>query len=293
MKTGVQGMLIRWSILFVLLYFGPIFSSIPPSKPAGWDAWRFNQKIKWRGKHLDPRIPYASLVDKLLVKKIVHDEIATAKVFFATNDPREISLEKLPSTFMMKSNNASGRGILVKDGLVMATKKREGIVPKKCTNELLRRYAKKWLSEIYGSDNEKQYRLIKSMIFFEEYLEDITMELELYLFNGKVRVITLFFANGYTNKPSVSYYDENWNLFDVIHPRFISKNDPIEKPPYLEKLIAFAERFGAQMDHVRVDFFITPKEIYFGEFTFTTGGGIGVSHLNSIMGNYWDFPDPN
>ena len=162
---------------------------------------------------------------------------------------------------------------MVKDGEVLATKKREaGFVPTQCTNDFLRSYAKKWLNSLYAADKEKQYELIKPMIFFEEYLDDIDMEVELYFFNGKARVITLFFVDGYINKPTVSYYDANWNLFNVIHPKFTVKTDPIQKPPFVDKLIAFGERYAKKIDHVRIDFFITrKKEIYFGEFTFTTG----------------------
>ena len=131
------------------------------------------------------------------------------------------------------------------------------------------------------------------MIFFEEYLDDINMEAELCFFNGKLRLITLFFNDRYiTKKPTVSYYDENWNIFNVTHPKYTVKTDPVKKPPFMDKLIAFGERYAKKMDHVRIDFFITPKkEIYFCEFTFTTGGGYKRDHLDQMVGRYWDFPD--
>jgi hypothetical protein len=202
-------------------------------------------------------------------------------------------MENLPKTFMMKSNNASGRGILVKNGVVMATRKRESnFQPIICTDEFLRSYAKKWLSTIYAENQEKQYALIKPMVFFEDYIEDITHEIELYFFNGKVRLITLFFIDSYLNKPEVSYYDENWNLFDIKHPSFQVRTKPVEKPAYVDELIAFSERLVNKIDHVRVDFFISKDEIYFGEFTFTTGGGNNLEHLNKMVGSYWNFPNP-
>lgn len=287
-------MFVRFLLFFALLMCGPVFSISPPEKPVNWDKWTFHQKIRWRGRNLDPRIPYAPLVDKLEVKKNVQDEISTATVFLATNDPTQIFMEKLPKSFIMKANNASGRGILVKNGMVIATKKREAnFIPRECTDDFLRSYAQTWLSDLFGANKQKQYGLIKPMIFFEEFLENITMDIELYFFNGKVRVIGLFFNEGYSKNPKVSYYDENWNLFDVKHPRLATNTEPIDKPPYLDKLIAFGERFAEKVDHVRVDFFVTEKEIYFGEFTFTTGGGYSLPHLDLMIGNFWDFPDPN
>jgi len=269
------------------------FGLSPPDKPPHWDTWRFDQKIIWRALNLDPRIPYGPLVDKIKSKQIVQNEIKTAQVYFATDDPSQISLQKLPKTFMMKSNNASGRGILVHNGIVMATRKRESTFqPIECTNEFLRLYATTWLKTLYAANQEKQYALVKPMVFFEEYLENISTEVELYFFNGKVRLITLFYTDGYTKNPMVAYYDENWNLFDITHPSFVVKTEPIEKPSYMDELIAFGERIAEKIDHVRIDFFIKGNDIYFGEFTFTTGGSCRLEHLNTMIGSYWDFPDP-
>lgn len=287
-------MTIRWLIVLSLLINLNLFSVSPPSKPPEWDNWTFNKKILWRGVNLDPRIPYGPLVDKLVVKKIVEDHLPTAKTFFATNAPSQINLENLPSTFMMKANNASSRGILVKNGMVISTRKREtDFVPIECSNELLRSYAQEWLTDLYKANKEMQYGLVKPMILFEEYLEDTSMDVELYFFNGKMRLISLFFIEDYTKKPMVSFYDENWNLLEAADFRnLFAKNEPIEKPPYIDKLISFGECFAEKIDHVRIDFFVSRQDVYFGEFTFTTGGGNNIDCLNSMIGNHWDFPDP-
>jgi hypothetical protein len=280
-------------IVFFTLICTHIFCWSPPSKPADWDNWKFNQKIKWRGLNLDPRIPYGPLVDKIKVKQIVQKDIKVAQILFATDDPSEISMEKLPKTFIMKANNGCGRGILVKDGVVLGTKKQESnFSPIKCTDRYLRAYAKKWLSDLRELDQEKQYALVEPIIFFEEYLEDIKLEVELYFFNGKVRLITVYFMDGYTNAREVSFYNENWEKFDINHPRHRNRKTPIEKPFYIDDLIAFGERYAEKIDHVRIDFFINGDNVYFGEFTFTTSGGNGIDHLNAMIGTHWDFPDP-
>ncbi len=280
-----------WFIILLLLLNTQIFSVSPPKKPASWDSWQYHEKIRWRALHLDPRIPYVPLVDKIQVKEVVRGEMKTAQTFFITDDPSQIFMEELPSSFVMKSNNASSRGILVKNGIVLATKKRESdFQPTVCTNEFLRSYAEKWLNTPYAANHEKQYALIHSMILFEEYIEDITTEIELYCFNGKVRMIGLFFSSGYTNNPEISYYDANWNLFDVVHPLFSMRTNVIEKPDYIDPLIAFAERFTKKIDHVRIDFFVKGEDIYLGEFTFTTAGGCKLDHLNAMLSEYWDFP---
>lgn len=287
-------MFARWLIYLSFFLIFQISSLPPPEKPSDWGNWTFSQKISWRGRNLDPRIPYGPLVDKLLVKKIVQDEMPTAKSLFATDDPSQIFKKKLPRNFVMKANNGSGRGILVRKGNVIATRKRESdFIATKCTNEFLRLNARQWLSNLYAEGSEKQYGLVKPMILFEEYLEDIGMDIELYFFNGKVRVISVFFNEDYKETPMVSYYDENWNLFDTTHPTLPVKSEPIGRPLYLDKLIAFGERLAEKIDHVRIDFFISNETVYFGEFTFTTGGGGALDHLNAMIGNYWDYPDPS
>ncbi len=284
-----------WVVLF-LFFCTNGRSQTPPEKPADWDSWRFSEKIIWRGTHLDPRIPYGPLIDKLGVKKLIELDrgpIRAAKVLFATDDPSKIRLKNLPKTFIMKPNNASGRAVLVVDGMLVATKKREkDFTAQKCTNEFLRTVAHEWLVQPYLPDKEVQYSLIKPMVFFEEYLTEVSMEIQLYLFNQKVCVIGILLNDAYTSSPVMSYYDENWNLFDVFHTQLETNFYPLNRPPYFDDLIAFAQRFTEGIDHVRVDFFINGDDLYFGEFTFTTGGGKWIEHLDVMVGNHWDFPDP-
>lgn len=286
-------MILRWLVVFSL-FCVKLFSLAPPAKPADWDNWKYNQKVIWRGVNLDPRIPYGPLVDKLVVKDIVKDHIPTAKVVFATNDPSEINIENLPKTFLMKANNGSYRGILVKDGIVITDKKRCGnFVPIPCTNDFLRSYAVQWLQEPYEVHREMQYGLVKPMIFFEEVLEDFSKDVELFFFNGKVRLIAVRFNEDYTKQPKIAYYDEHWNLLNVPHRKLEMNRVPIEKPHYLDRLIAFGELFAEKIDHVRIDFFEANNDVYFGEFTFTTCSGTGIDYLNEMIGNYWDYPEPD
>lgn len=269
---------------------GFALSSIP-EKPADWDEWIFNQKISWRGQHLDPRIPYASLVDKLKVKAIVGKNLLTAKTLFSTDNPRLIVLKALPKNYIMKANNASGRGLLVKEGLILASRKRDiDFIPIKATKKILRSYAKEWLETPYSPSTEMQYALMKPMIIFEEYLENLTMDIELFCFNGKVGLIEILFIDDYKKMPVISFYDANWNLLEATHPDLEVKNERIDKPEWLDELIRFVGRFTRNIDHVRVDFYFNGKDVYFGEFTFTTGGNVVPEKFQKMLGSYWEFP---
>lgn len=265
-----------------------------PEKPAKWDKWSYTEKIAWRGKNLDPRIPYGLYVDKLKVKEIMQDSILVAKVLFATDDPSAISVESLPDRYFMKANNASGRGLLVKDGMILASCKGESdFVPVPATAENLRSYANDWLTIPYRDEKEMQYSLVKPMILFEEYLDQHHTDINLFCFYGKVKLIVIFFIDEYQKKPVLSWYDSDWNIIEASHSKYQTVNKKIEEPAWLKKLIAYTEQLTQHIDHVRVDYFLSGNDIYFGEFTFTTGVKGLRFHPKSykyVLGSYWKYP---
>ena len=60
--------------------------------------------------------------------------------------------------------------------------------------------------------------------------------------------------------------------YQICYPR--APEIIIERPSCLDELIDAAEKLGAGFRHVRVDFYIVDDQIYFGEMTFTHGGGL-------------------
>lgn len=289
--------MIQLCALILLTLFSSLYAAPIPKKPAGWDKWTFSEKIAWRGKNLDPRINYRVLVDKLLVKEVMKEHVKVAKTLFATDDPSTISTLNLPTSYMMKANNACGRGLLIKDGFIVARHKGDvDFIPIEATDEVLRSYAAAWLSSCYMPNTEKQYKMVKPMVLFEEVLEELTMDLEFFCFNGKVPLILIKFREGYKNPPpSRSLYDSDWNLIkgqNVGPYTFI--NTRIDPPKGFQELLALTQELTRDMDHVRVDYFLVGEEFYFGEFTFTTWGGNAQtflpSYFNKLLGEHWVYP---
>jgi hypothetical protein len=196
----------------------------------------------------------------------------------------------------MKANNACGRGLLIKDGMLVARKKQDvDFIPIPVTDDLLRSYASEWLTTPYAPKTEKQYQLIKPMIIFEEYLENLTLDIQLYCFCGKVPLVAVIFRDNYLNIPARSFYDADWNFIPVKNPWFPVNNSKIDCPKAWEKIVALSKKLTQNIDHVRVDFFGVGDEIYFGEFTFTSNGGnrnkFPSSHYEVLLGNYWTYPE--
>lgn len=264
-----------------------------PKKPLRWDTWPYYQKVRWRGEHLDPRIDYALYADKLAVKQLVEGDMAVAKVLFATDDPDTISLVGLPKSFVMKANNGSNRSLLVIEGMVVSRKK--GLAYEACpvTDDTLRSYATSWLRTPYMSKREKQYGQIKPMVFIEEYIDGIALEINVHSFYGKAQLIGITLDEIFSKTPLYAFYDLDWNLLPMRRADYPPLKKGIERPKRLEEIIQLTEKLTKQFDYVRVDFLLKGDEIYFGEFTFTPDAGkvrYVPPSFESQLSHHWLYP---
>ena len=125
----------------------------------------YNEKIVWKKIYdRNPLLPITS--DKYqirsYIKKVLGEEKAKEiliPLFYVTDQPETIPFDRLPSSFIVKSNHASGRNIIVKNGHYI----REKII-KTC---------KGWLKMPYGLEKlEWAYQSIKRKIIIEKLLQD-------------------------------------------------------------------------------------------------------------------------
>ncbi len=85
-------------------------------------------------------------------------------------------------------------------------------------------------------------------------------------------------------------YDLDWNLqpWTQAFPNFKGK---VEKPLNFEEMVRIAGVLCKGFSHVRVDLYNVDGKIYFGEMTFSSGGGhekIIPSEYDEILGDMWD-----
>ncbi len=176
----------------------------------------------------------------------------------------EIPLEKLVPPFVIKCNNGCG---LIK----LVTSPIEDF----CA---LRKSISKWL-EYDDFGIERHYRNVKNAIFLEELLpiknEEI-IDYKIWCFNGKA--FSVLTCSERTDKSVVlGSYDLEWNY----HPEHLKSNkhffigsEPIAKPINFEEMLKIAETLSKNFLEVRVDLYNINGRIYFGEFTFTSLGGM-------------------
>ncbi|WP_438766556.1 ATP-grasp fold amidoligase family protein [Kushneria sp. TE3] len=228
----------------------------------------FSEKIGYRKLHPTPSMSVLS--DKIAVRDYVRERIGEQYLIpcYATADELTPELLKtLPERFVMKGNHGSGYNLLVED-------KSQWTFPE------LYDISQNWLNDDFSRVNrETQYRAIKPRLLFEQRLgSDPVIPPSDYKFhcfrrNGKLTVIVQimvgrFQAGGHQRV----CLTPDWQPVRV-ETREIEDVSTVEKPAGFDRALALSEQLSEGFDYVRVDFYILDDEIYFGELTFTPGGG--------------------
>jgi len=245
----------------------------------------FNEKIVW--KKINDRNPLLPITtDKYKVrsyiKKVLGEEKAEEiliPLLYITDKPENIPFERLPSAFIVKPNHTSGDKIIVENSYF--NKKQ---IIKTC---------RRWLKTPYGLEKlEWASQPIKRKIIIEKLLREdngnTPKQLNFYMFHGKCKSVHVIFDNK-MKKPSISFFDEKWNLLSVKKPNRLEA-PKINKPKNYEIMLELAEKLAEAFDHVRVDLYQLNKKIYFGELTHYTASGtikLDPSSYEFELGKHW------
>ena len=78
-----------------------------------------------------------------------------------------------------------------------------------------------------------------------------------------------------------------------FHQRYMPTKEKYKKPKYIDKIIELAEKLSKDLPFVRVDFYYSNENIYFGELTFFPGAGLSKyypSEYDEIVGKMLKLP---
>lgn len=227
----------------------------------------FNEKLQWL-KLYDRKPEYTKMVDKYEAKKYVADIIGEEYIIPTLgvwDKFEDIDFTKLPNQFVLKPTHDSGN--------VFICKNKDEIDYKK-----LKKTVQKWLKRnYYLVHREWPYKNVKPRIIAEEYMEDQIGELidyKVYAFNGQCDYVMVCFDR-IKRETKFIYYDRNWNIKKEFSKDGIKYGDTIkiEKPKNLDKMFEFAEILSKNIPFVRVDFYESNGNLYFGELTFYPSAG--------------------
>lgn len=246
----------------------------------------FTDKMLWRMLY-DRQQIYSDCTDKYKVRDYVKKKIGDnylKRIFWITENPKNIEWEKLPKKFMIKPNHASGLFIAVFD--------KSDIDVNSITEESFR-----WMKiNHYDYAREWQYRNIKPLIMIEELIidnsDEIIQEWKIYCFHGVPEIIVVtekILQREQILDYASSVYDRRFHPLPVFSgqkaiPEVVIRHEKTEE------IIEMSSILSADFDHVRVDILVVGEEIYFGELTFTSMAGrlmFNPPQYDKVFGEKW------
>lgn len=244
----------------------------------------YTEKMQWE-KLYNNDINKSVLADKYEVRKWVTEKIGKEYLIplLGTWDNFEdIEFESLPEKFVLKTNHGSGTNVIVKE-------------KDKLNKKIVKRKFDDWLKMDFGFISmERHYSKIKPKIIAEQYIETDYGELQDYkflCFDGKPYYCWVDLGR-YSNHTR-NVYDLNWKLQPWSQEWYDTYKEDIPRPKNFEKMIEIAEVLSAGFAQVRVDLYNVDGKIFFGEMTFTNGGGydrILPNEYDKMLGDLWKLP---
>jgi hypothetical protein len=248
---------------------------------------RFTEKIQWR-KLFDLNPLYAVLSDKIAVRNFVASRVGDEwlpPLLWIGDTVTEIPFDSIKAPYILKCNHGSGLNVVVTDSARLDREKAQ---------EVLR----SGLAASFGrASREPGYVPIQPRLLAEQLMleRDGTPPLEhkIFVFDGRARVIWSIFV------------DQDRARFDAVYSRdwrplhWSALNQPykgiLARPQQLEKFIELAERLGAGLDHVRVDFYEWNGQPMVGELTLYNLSGLYrfyPDEADFILGSWWKLRHP-
>ncbi|MBR2367476.1 MAG: glycosyl transferase [Alistipes sp.] len=233
-----------------------------------------NEKLQWI-KLYDRKPIYHTMVDKLLAKEyyaqLIGKEhiIPTLGVWERFDD---IDFDKLPDSFVLKTNHSGGN-----TGVVICRDKRA--LDKAKAKAALEKSLK---TDIYKSFGEWPYKGIKKYIFAEELIGNADEELvdyKFYCFDGYVDAV-LMCIDRQIGDPKFYFFDKRWELKRYNkRGKQAPEGFTLPRPKNMEQMFDLASKISQGIPHLRVDLYNVDGKIYFGEATFFTASGFDANRL--------------
>lgn len=215
---------------------------------------------------------WSRLADKVHVRDYVNDcglGECLPKLLGVWEKASDVDFDKLPNSFVIKTNNASATNILVRNKSELDINS-------------TRQRLEKWLKWEYGLQTcQPHYSRIKPLILAEEFLVDndtakakkSLVDYKFYCINGiPLYVMVMTDREPNTHKVKVVIFDMSWNA----HNEFVSEihetaDETIQQPSSFTLMQQMASTLSKPFPFVRVDFYEVNGKPVFGEMTFTPG----------------------
>lgn len=170
------------------------------------------------------------------------------------DDPRQVDYDRIPEGAYLKLNHGSGYNIVFRES------KKQNV----------KRKIKKWFRQDFTKRAmEMQYKHIKRKILVEENLVphgERLWEFSFFVFRGNVEFTQIRDNAGHRFEVGRAYEPLPFQLYSSV-------TEIAPAVPEYTHMVELAERLASPFAFVRVDFMWVNHKIYFGELTFSPGGG--------------------
>lgn len=237
-------------------------------KRLNWEnPQNLSEKINWMKFNTDTTL-WTELADKYKVRKYVEDKglkDILVEIYGVWERAEDIDFNQLPQSFVLKTNNACGTVLLVKDKSSIDV-------------DEIRLLLNEWMTIVMGRNTaEPHYMGIKPLIIAEQFLSplsgDCINDYKLYTVDGITELVMVCSDRKIGVGSSISLYDDNWTFSPERLSSSLVSVPPIAKPENFEKMKDYARILGEGIPFVRIDFYDLNGKVYFGEMTFTPKGG--------------------
>lgn len=225
----------------------------------------FNEKIQWL-KLNDHNVLYHKMADKYEVREFVKERIGEQYLIPLLGHwetAEKIDFSTLPEQFVLKCTHDSQSIIICRE-------------KSKLNEEYVRSQLQKALDTDYSIlGREWAYKGIRPTVVAEKLLVDESgydlKDYKVFCFNGIPRFIQVDYDrfNGHKRR----LYTTEWDIMPVKITYWDDPAFELKKPKFLDELLMVSKKLSADVPFLRVDCYITDKQIYFGELTFYPGCG--------------------
>ncbi|GHV12784.1 glycosyl transferase [Spirochaetia bacterium] len=245
----------------------------------------YNEKLQWL-KLYDRKPEYTIMADKFEVRKYIADTIGEdylIPLLGIWDSFDDIDFDKLPAQFALKCTHDSGSVIICHDKNNFNKEEAR----KNITKSLKCNY--------FFHSREWCYKNIKPRIIAEKYLIDESgvelKDYKIFCFNGEPKIIKVDFNRFIDHK--ANFYSIQWEYLPITSNYPPDKDIIIKKPETLDLMLDLAGKLSSSLPHVRVDFYVIDKKIYFGELTFFHASGhtrFAPPEWDAIIGSWMKLP---
>lgn len=235
---------------------------------------KFNEYLQ-KSKLFNRKEIQTKLADKFLVREYIASTIGEQylnKIYWEGDSLSDAPRDKLPSEFVIKTNQGSGTNIIVRD--LSSFDWQRAIIQ---TNI--------WMAHNHSVHfAEWQYRWIKPRVIIEKLLLTndgaLPIDYKFFCFNGNVGLVQVDFERQKSHKRLL--FDRSFEVLPLEY-QYQKYKGNFNKPRCFEEMIRLSEELAKPHKFVRVDFYDHNGPV-FGEITFHPEAGLG-----RFQPELWDF----